>query len=174
MTTKFQAPRDFSAYEYYNRRFRGRLAMQGFSEGYRTLTDTATSVATSRRKLNLLAGIGYVTPQLGSFGLDFARSESYNGSERETLTFSWSRRIWKRTYANATLRQIRDTDTRHEAGVNLTWYLGRDHSISGALRREGDANIQQLEARRNIPNGIGTGWSVRGRGQNRTRAKSIC
>lgn len=152
----------FFAYEYTNRRLSARLALQSFSENYRTLADTGASVATSRRKLDLLAGIGYVTPQLGSFGLDFARSESYNGPERETLTLSWSRRLWKRTYTNVTLRRIKENDTRHEAGVNLTWYLGRDHSISGALRREGDASIQQLEARRNIPSGIGTGWSVRG------------
>jgi outer membrane usher protein FimD/PapC/outer membrane protein OmpA-like peptidoglycan-associated protein len=149
----------FLSYEYYNRRFRGRLALQGFSEEYRTLGDTET---TFRRKLNLLAGIGYVTPQLGSFGLDLARSESYNGPERETLTFSWSRRLWKRTYANATFRQIRENETTHEAGINLTWYLGLDHSVSGAVRRERGASIQVLEARRNTPAGEGTGWNVRG------------
>jgi outer membrane usher protein FimD/PapC len=150
----------FLSYEYTNRRFRGRLALQGFSAGYRTLSDTSTT--TFRRKRNLLAGIGYVTPQLGSFGLDFARSENHSGPERETLTFSWSRRLWKRAYLNATLRQIKENETTHEAGVNLSWYLGRDHSVSAALRREGDSSIQTLEARRNTPAGVGTGWNVRG------------
>ncbi|HXV19882.1 MAG TPA: fimbria/pilus outer membrane usher protein [Desulfuromonadales bacterium] len=150
----------FLSYEYYNRRFRGRLALQGFSSGFRTLGDM--DATTLRRKLNILAGIGYVTPQLGSFGLDLARSESHNGPERETLTLSWSRRLWKRTYVNATFRQIRENETTHEAGVNLTWYFDRDHSVSGALRRERGASIQVLEARRNTPAGEGTGWNVRG------------
>jgi outer membrane usher protein FimD/PapC len=149
----------FLSYEYYNRRFRGRLALQGFSTGYRSLGDSGTTI---RRKLNLLAGLGYVTPQLGSFGLDYARTESYRGPELETLTFSWSRRLWKRTYINATFRQIRENGTTHEAGVNLTWYFGRDHSVSGSVRRERGADIQVLEARRNTPVGEGTGWNLRG------------
>jgi outer membrane usher protein FimD/PapC/outer membrane protein OmpA-like peptidoglycan-associated protein len=149
----------FLGYEYYNRRFRGRLALQGFSEGYRTLGDSTE--ITTRRKLRALAGIGYTTPQFGSFSIDYARNESYNTTDRETLTFSWSRRLWKRAYVNATYRQIRETSTSHETGVNLTWYLGRDHSFSAALRREGSDNIQTVEARKNIPSGAGSGWNVR-------------
>jgi len=149
----------FLGYEYYNRRFRGRLALQGFSEGYRTLSDNVET--TTRRKLRALAGIGYTTPQFGSFSIDYALNESYNSTDRETLTFSWSRRLWKRAYVNATYRQIRETVTSHETGVNLTWYLGRDHSLFAALRREGSDNIQTIEARKNIPRGAGTGWNLR-------------
>jgi outer membrane usher protein FimD/PapC/outer membrane protein OmpA-like peptidoglycan-associated protein len=149
----------FFSYEYYNRRFRGRLALQGFSEGYRILGDTGN---TAGRKLNFLAGLGYATEQLGSFGVDFARSERHQGPERETLTFSWSRRLWKRTYINATFRQLRENETTHEGRVNLTWYLGRDYSVSATSSREGDAGIQVIEARRNTPIGEGTGWNVRG------------
>ncbi len=149
----------FLGYEYYNRSFRGRLALQGFSEGYRTLSDNVETA--TRRKLRALAGIGYTTPQFGSFSVDYARSENYDEPQRETLTFSWSRRLWKRTYVNATYRQIRETTNSHETDINLTWYLGRDHSLSTALRREGSDNIQTIEARKNIPRGAGTGWNLR-------------
>jgi outer membrane usher protein FimD/PapC/outer membrane protein OmpA-like peptidoglycan-associated protein len=149
----------FLGYEYYNRRFRGRLALQGFSEGYRTLSDKVETA--TRRKLRALAGIGYTTPQFGSFSVDYARNENYDEPQRETLTFSWSRRLWKRAYVNATYRQIRETATSHETGVNLTWYLGREHSLTTALRREGSDNIQMVEARKNTPSGAGTGWNVR-------------
>ncbi len=149
----------FLGYEYYNRRFRGRLALQGFSEGYRTLSDNEET--TTHRKLRALAGVGYTTPQLGSFSIDYARNESYNTTDRESLTFSWSRRLWKRAYVNATYRQIRETTTIHETGINLTWYLDRDHSLSTALRREGSDNIQMVEVRKNIPSGAGSGWNVR-------------
>jgi outer membrane usher protein FimD/PapC/outer membrane protein OmpA-like peptidoglycan-associated protein len=149
----------FLGYEYYNRRFRGRLALQGFSEGYRTLSDKVETA--TRRKLRALAGIGYTTPQFGSFSVDYARNENYDEPQRETLTFSWSRRLWKRAYVNATYRQIRETATSHETGINLTWYLGREHSLTTALRREGSDNIQMVEARKNTPSGAGTGWNVR-------------
>jgi len=149
----------FFSYEYFSRRFRGRLALQGFSEGYRSLGDRETTI---ERKLNLLAGIGYVTEQVGSFGADLSRSESYTGPAREILNLSWSRRLWKGTYVNANFRRIREGGTSYEGGVNLTCYLGGDRSLSAAARREGDADIQTLEARQNTPSGEGTGWDVRG------------
>lgn len=149
----------FFSYEYYTRRFRGRLAIQGFSEGYQALGNGETTI---ERKLNLLAGIGYVTEQLGSFGADLAMNESYGGPARKTLNFSWSRHLWKRTYINANFRRIWEGGTTYEGGVNLTCYLGGDRSLSAAARREGNADIQTLEARQNTPSGEGTGWDVRG------------
>lgn len=148
------------SYDYYNRQFRGRLALQRFSNDFRTLGNTDETAV--KRKLNLLAGLGYATPQLGSFGIDYIRTKNFQEAERETLSFSWSRRFWQRAFVNTTLRQMRQNETSYEVTVNLTWSLDRNYSIAGAVRREEGTNIQSIEARRYIPSGEGTGWNLRG------------
>jgi len=148
------------SYEFFNQRFRGRLAVQMFSEDYRTL---GSLQGTALRKASLLAGIGYVTPRYGSFAGDYTQTSSYAASvDRTVLGLSWSRRVWRETYANAFVRRVSETTTSYEAGINLTWFFGRERTVSGSIRRESDENVQVLEARRNTPAGEGTGWSLRG------------
>ncbi len=146
------------AYEFQTRHWRLRLGAQRFSPNYRTLADLETE---GRRKLDLRAGVGYLTPRFGSFAFDYFRSHTYPDQERETLTLSWARRLWPRTYLNATLRQVRDTRTRHEAALNFSWYFGQYHSVSAAYRHSSTESSQVLEARRSAPTGEGTGWHLR-------------
>lgn len=148
-------------YEIQSRTIRVRLGLQGFSEEYLTLGDI-DSDPSRKRKLDLRAGIGYVAPRLGSFGVDYFRTESYDQRKRETLIFSWARRLLKWTYLNLSLRQVRETDTTYEATANLTWNFGPDHSMSASYRREEETDIYSIEARRNTPVGEGTGWIVGG------------
>jgi len=151
----------FLSYEYLNRRFRSRLAMQGFSEDYRNVDEMTDA---SRRKYNLLAGIGYSTPEIGSLALDFARSSYYAAEadrDRETVSLSWSRRLKPRVYANVSLRRIQEEQDTDLVEVTLTWYFGDDISVSAAVSRDDDGNRQVLEARKNTPLGQGTGWDVR-------------
>jgi outer membrane usher protein len=159
----------FVSYEYQNRRFRSRFALQGFSEGYRTLGDLS---ATSRKKLNLLAGVGYATPKYGSLALDIIRSTTHQGAKRQVVTLSWARRLWKQVYANVSLRHNQDDRDSYEAGVTLSWYLGQDSSLSAAVSRENGATSQVLEARKNTPNGQGTGWNVRAERSSNGSSKS--
>jgi outer membrane usher protein FimD/PapC/outer membrane protein OmpA-like peptidoglycan-associated protein len=146
-------------YDFQSRTLRARLGLQGFSEKYRTLSDTDGG---RRRKIDLRAGIGYVIPSLGSFGIDYFRTEAYNRSDQETLTFSWSRRLWKEIFINSTLSQVRENDTEYAAVINLSWNFSKDHSLSASYRHEQESDIRTVEARRNTPSGEGTGWQVRG------------
>lgn len=146
------------SYEYMNRRFRGRLALQGFSKDYRNLDD---HTAVSRKKLNLLAGIGYASPAYGSVAFDVLSSTSYQGESREVWTLSWAKQLWRRLYTNLSLRRNLDVRNSYEANLNLTWYIGQDSSLSAAVSRENGDTSQVLEARKNTPIGQGTGWYVR-------------
>jgi outer membrane usher protein len=144
-------------YEFQNRWFRARLGLQGFSEGYRVIGDGAGA----RRKANIIAGVGYQTPQIGSFGFDYVRSEYFEQTGRETTTLSWSRRLVKSVYTTAFIRRVRESNIAYEGGVNVSWHFDHRHSLAGSVRRERDADIQTIEARRNIPLGEGTGWNLR-------------
>jgi len=149
----------FISYEYQDRRFRARFALQGFSERYRLLGEADSG---TRRQYNLLAGVGFSSIRFGSFGLDITRTADYDEADRQVITLSWTRRLWRRIYANANLRQVRAPQTSYEFGLNLSWYFGDDTSLSGSVRRENGENIQVVEARKTIPLGQGTGWSIRG------------
>lgn len=148
----------FVSYDYQNRRFRSRFALQGFSEPYRSVDQPDDA---GRRQYNLLAGIGYSTPKLGSLALDFARSAVFHEPDRQTLTLSWARRIAARLYANARLSRISDQQDVTLAELTVSWYLGSDSSVTAAVSRDRDGNGQVLTARKNTPVGYGTGWEVR-------------
>ena len=151
-----------ASYDFQSRNFWARLAIQGFSGTYRTLADiTDTTDTASRRKLDLRAGCGYTTPQLGSFGFNYFQTRSYDETDRAALTLSWSRRLLARMYFNVNLRQVRNAGTSYEGNVNLSWYLGSDLSLSAGYRHERGTDYQTLEARQNVPLGEGTGWDVR-------------
>lgn len=149
------------SYDFQSRNFRASLAIQGFSAGYRTLGNSKDD-SSYRPRLNIRAGVGYITRSFGSFGLDYYRIGSYNQTARETLTLSWARRLLPRTYLSTNLRQIRQGGTAFEGTANLSWYFGKDRSLSAGYRHEGGINYQTLEARQNVPFGEGTGWDVQG------------
>lgn len=148
-----------ASYEYQTRRFRSNLSVQSFSKNYATLA--TANLDRDRIRLNLRAGIGYSTPLWGSFNTDYTHTEYTEATDRKVVSLSWSRRLWKRSYLQATVRHI-DEDRKSEEGwINLSWYFGRDKSFTARYERQEEIDNQTLEVRKNVPTGQGTGWELR-------------
>ena len=146
-------------YEYQTQGFDLRLGLQSYSLKYRTLADLDTSIG---RKINLVASLGYLSPQFGSFGLRYSAASYYQQQNRRQLTLSWSRRLFKNVFLSSTLSLIKEAESNVEAALFLNWHFGRDLTVTGSLRHEQDTNSQSIEARKNTPLGEGTGWSIQG------------
>jgi outer membrane usher protein len=149
------------SYDIQSRNFRATLALSNFSSGYRTLGNLKAD-SNYRLKQNMRAGIGYTTPHLGSFALDYFHTSAFKQTTRKTLTLSWSRRLVRGTYLNANFRQVHQGGTSYEGTVNFTWNFAKDRSVSAGYRHEGGTDYQTIEARQNVPFGEGTGWDVQG------------
>lgn len=149
------------SYDLQSRRYRATLAFSHFFPGYRTLGNWGADTG-YRPKENIRAGIGYTTPRLGSFALDFFRTSAYQQTSRETLTLSWSRRLMYGTYLSANISRVHQDTTSYEGTVNLTWNFEKDRSVNAGYRHEEGGDYQTLGARQNIPIGEGIGWEVQG------------
>ena len=146
-------------YEYQTQGFDLRLGLQSYSHKYRTLADLDTPID---RKINLVASIGYLSPQFGSIGLRYSAVSYYQQQNRREVTLSWSRRLFKEVFLSSTLSRIKEAETNVEAALFLNWHFGRDFTIAGGFRHEQNTNSQSIEARKNTPLGEGTGWSIKG------------
>lgn len=146
-------------YDYQSRRFHMQLGLQSFSKDYRTLRDSSTDDP-KIGKLAIQAGIGYATPLWGSLNLDYARTDYYNQQDREVISATWSKRIWKRTYLNTTVRRVWDEQTSDEAFVNFTYYFNQDYSLATSYRHTRGEDVVAVDIRKVLPVGEGTGWEL--------------
>ena len=144
-------------YEYRARHFNTRLGLQAYSSDYLTLADLENSVD---RKINLFASVGYLTAELGSFGISYLKTQYRKTADRQELGLSWSRRLLKQTYLSASLAWVEEEETFMEGSVYLTWRLGRNHSLTASYQKEKNQDTQSLEARKDLPRGYGTGWRL--------------
>ena len=145
-------------HEFRTQNFNINLGVQAYSKKYRTLADLEDAFD---RKRSLIVNCGYLTQDLGSFGVSFRDTRYYEEQNRKELTFTWSRQLYKRAYLNSSISFVDEDDKYVSGTVNLNWHFDRDHTVSAGYQREDDSTSNSLEISKNTPIGLGTGYQLR-------------
>lgn len=136
---------------YQGKKINTRLLFKGYSEDYATVTGS------EKTKYEGGAGIGYGTRELGSVSLDFTTAKKYQGIDRQTITATYSKTLAKRFTAFTTFRNIRENTTANEFFIGITYYPGKDTTLSLRHEKRKDAETQILQLQKNPPLGEGLG-----------------
>lgn len=136
---------------YQGKKINTRLLFKGYSEDYATVTDS------EKTKYEGGAGIGYGTRELGSVSFDFTTAKKYQGQDRQTITATYSKTLSKRFTVFTTFKNIRENGTANEFFIGMTYYPGKDATLSLRHEKRKDAETEILQIQKNPPLGEGLG-----------------
>jgi outer membrane usher protein FimD/PapC len=140
---------------YQGRKVNTRLLINGFTEDYSTIISEPSDEKT---KYEVGAGIGYSTKDLGSVALDFTAIKKYRGQDRQAAAVTYSRNLSSKVTIFGTFKNIREEKSANEFFIGISYYPGKDTSISARYERSDDTNTEVLEVQKNSPMGEGFGY----------------
>lgn len=137
---------------YQGKKINTRALFKKYSEDYATVT------ASEKIRYEGAAGIGYGTREFGSVSLDFTTAKKYQGQDRQTITAAYSRTLSKRFTVFTTYRNIREEGSADEFFIGVTYYPGRDITLSARYEKEKDTETEIVQVQKNPPVGEGLGF----------------
>lgn len=142
------------SHTYQGKKINTRLLFKGYSEDY------ATVMGSEKTKYEGGVGIGYGTRELGSVSFDFTTAKKYHGTDRQTITATYSKTLSKRFTVFTTFRNLREKAVANEFFIGVTYYPGKDTTVSLRHEKRKDSETEILQLKKNPPLGEGLGISA--------------
>lgn len=142
------------SYGYQGSRVSTRLLLRGFTKEYATLASPSGEGV----KYELGAGVGYGTRELGSLSLDFTTTGKYVGEDRHVGTATYSRNLTANSTMFLTCRVTKERDYATEVFAGISFFPGKNFSISANVAAGNDANSENLQVQKPAPVGEGFGF----------------
>jgi outer membrane usher protein FimD/PapC len=136
-----------------------RIFFKGVSRDYAVAAEEVRG-STDSVRYEVAAGAGYGTPRMGTFSVDAEFLTRHTGTDRRTLTASYSRTIGWNVSVLGSFRNVREGETVNEVLLGVNYYPGRDLSLAASYREAGGVRTESLQARKNLPAGEGWGYNV--------------
>jgi outer membrane usher protein len=136
-----------------------RIFFKGMSRDYAVAAEEVQG-STDSVRYEVAAGAGYGTPRMGTFSIDADVLRRYTGTDRRTLTASYSRNVGWNVSVLGSFRNVREGETVNELTLGVNYYPGRDLSLSASYREAGGVRNETVQARKNLPAGEGWGYNV--------------
>ena len=111
-------------------------------------------------RYEVAAGAGYGTPRMGTFSARCGFPARHTGTDRRTLTASYSRNVGWNVSVLGSFRNVREGETVNEVTLGVNYYPGRDLSLAASYREAGGVRTETVQARKNLPAGEGWGYNV--------------
>ena len=136
-----------------------RILLKGVSRDYAVAAEEGEA-STDSVRYEVAAGSGYGTPRLGTFSIDADFLARRAGTDRRTVTASYSRTIGRNVSVLGSFRNVREEETVNEVTLGLNYYPGRDLTLAASYREAGGVRNETVQARKNLPAGEGWGYNV--------------
>jgi outer membrane usher protein FimD/PapC len=136
-----------------------RIFLKGVSRDYAVAAEEGRG-STDSVRYEVAAGAGYGTPRMGTFSADADFLRRHTGTDRRTLTASYSRTIGWNLSVLGSLRSVREGETVNEVMLGVNYYPAGDISLSANYREDGGVRNETVQARKNLPAGEGWGYNV--------------
>ncbi|MGB7630560.1 MAG: fimbria/pilus outer membrane usher protein [Candidatus Deferrimicrobium sp.] len=136
-----------------------RIFLKGVSRDYAVAAEEVQG-STDGVRYEVAAGAGYGTPRMGTFSVDADYLKRHTGTDRRTLTASYSRTVGWNVSVYGSLRNVREEGTVNEAQLGVNYYPAGDISLSANFREAGGVRDETVQARKNLPAGEGWGYDV--------------
>jgi outer membrane usher protein FimD/PapC len=136
-----------------------RIFLKGVSREYAVAAEEVQG-STDSVRYEVAAGAGYGTPRMGTFSVDADFLKRYTGTDRRTLTVSYSRTIGWNLSVLGSFRNVREGETVNEVLLGVNYYPGVDLSLAASYREAGGVRNETVQARKNLPAGEGWGYDV--------------
>lgn len=136
-----------------------RFLLKGVSREYAVAAEEGRD-STDGIRYEVGGGASYGTPRMGTFSADADFLKRHAGTDRRSLSASWSRNVGWNVSMLGTFRNVREGETVNEVMLGLNYYPGRDLSLAASFRAAGGVRGETVQARKNLPAGEGLGCSV--------------
>ena len=136
-----------------------RTLLKGVSRDYAVAAEEGEG-STDSVRYEVAAGAGYGTPRMGTFSVDADFLKRHTGTDRRTLTASYSRNIGWNVSVLGSFRNAREGETVNEVMLGVNYYPGSDLSLAANYREAGGLRTETVQARKNLPAGEGWGYNV--------------
>ena len=113
-----------------------RIFLKGVSRDYAVAAEEGQD-STDGVRYEVAAGAGYGTPRMGTFSVDADFLQRHTGTDRRTLTASYSRNIGWNVSVLGSFRNVREGETVNEVMLGVNYYPGGDLSLSANYREAG-------------------------------------
>ena len=143
-------------YAFNRRPFSTSVEYQYFTDGWQTLSETATTGVSLQQQIR--GTIGWGSLAAGSLTLNATQRKFYNATTQTTLGAIYGRRLFNQVSCNLFIQQTRDESSNLSAFAILT-YSPPDHP-QAALRfeKQPESSSQSVDVQRNAPAGAGYGY----------------
>ncbi|HUI67350.1 MAG TPA: fimbria/pilus outer membrane usher protein [Nitrospirota bacterium] len=152
-------------YSYQLGSFNTNVLLRGYSRDYATISsvvsDSTDSTSSTKYEENL--GMGFMVDPLGSFSLNYASSETYDGVSTRTTAANYSRVLSRITslFATASTTQSSSYSNKINAvfiGLNINF----DWNLRGSVQynHSGDTNSETVQLQKDTPVGEGLGYRL--------------
>jgi len=136
-----------------------RIFLKGVSRDYAVAAEEGQG-STDDVRYEMAAGAGYGTPRMGTFSVDADFLTRHAGTDRRTLTASYSRNIGWNVSVLASFRNVREGETANEVMLGVNYFPGSDLSLAASYREADGVRTGTVQARKNLPAGEGWGYDV--------------
>ena len=143
-----------AGYSFQARKFNFQWALRAFTRNYTTLVQTSSEAGT---QFDSLAGFGYNTETLGSFGLGYGINKKFEDSIGRIVTARYSRTVFPQVRMVTLMRITYGEDTSHEYFVSFIYSPTRKTTVSMNYARENDASTETVQIQNDPPFGEGFG-----------------
>jgi outer membrane usher protein len=142
-------------YTYQGRPWNAQAFFKGFSRKYAVIGE---EIRPDRTRMETGFGAGYGSRDAGSISLDLDYMDRYDGPDRLAASITYSKTIGWNTALRLSYRKTREEVTQDDLFLGLTWYPGREISLSASYQGGDGQNVETLQVQKNVPTGEGYGY----------------
>lgn len=139
---------------YQKMRFNTHLFLRHYSREYAAVSP----VFTEKPHTEAGVGAGIAFPRYGTFSLNYAAADRYDGLSRKITSASYSRNLSRDSTLSVTLSSARGEQPGIEAFVMFNYYPGKNVQVSALYQHSRETDTEILEIQKNTPIGEGYGY----------------
>jgi len=151
-------------YSYQLGSFNTNVLLRGFSRDYATISSvvSGSTNSTNNTKYEESLGMGFMVDPLGSFSLNYASAETYDGVNTRVTAASYSRVLTKITSLFANASTTKSTYSNKINAVFIGFNINFDWNLRGSVQynHSGDTNSETVQLQKDTPVGEGVGYRL--------------
>lgn len=142
-------------YVFTRRPFNTYLSYSTYSGGF---TSPGITTVSGRPQTTVGAGFGWGSLRLGSFSVDLTDSRMQEGEGRQTLGFSYSRRLFRQVSMTFSYQHSTGDSDFTSSYLSFYYVPPKGAKLTARIETQGDSRTFTVQAQENPPPGIGYGY----------------